>query len=142
MPEFQLNANGDGFADDFMSGYVEAMFFTNGDTSDDDESLLNGLGTVRLTVAARKRIREDCRKFLGHIMPDGCFVQQWIDRFPGNDYETAGRDFWYTRQGHGCGFWDGDWRDGDDDIGDDLTTAAKTFGECHVEVSRGWIYVR
>jgi hypothetical protein len=142
MPEFQLNDNGHGFANAFMSGYVEAMFFTNGDTGDDNEHLLNNLGTARLTKAARKRIGADCRAFLSHIMPDVCFAQQWIDRFPKNTAEAAGRDFWFTRQGHGCGFWDGDWRDGEDDVGDELTEAADAFGECYVEVSRGWIHVR
>lgn len=24
---------------------------------------------------------------------------------------SAGHDFWLTRNGHGCGFWDGDWRE-------------------------------
>ena len=25
--------------------------------------------------------------------------------------ESAGRDFWLTRCGHGAGFWDGDWKE-------------------------------
>jgi hypothetical protein len=40
--------------------------------------------------------------------------------------EHAGRDFWFTRNGHGCGFWDGDWPE---DIGETLTRAAKQYNE-------------
>lgn len=41
-----------------------------------------------------------------------------------DDVEHAGRDFWYTRNGHGCGFWDGDWPE---DVGDCLTDAAQQY---------------
>jgi len=49
-----------------------------------------------------------------------------------DDLEHAGRDFWYTRNGHGCGFWDGDWSEAD---GKFLTDLAKTFGESYLSVS-------
>lgn len=38
----------------------------------------------------------------------------------------AGHDFWLTRNGHGCGFWDGDWSEA---VGERLTKAAEAFGE-------------
>ncbi len=106
MPEFILNhparrAHPFYALDDFAKGYVEAMFFTNGDTGDEREDLLNEFGIERLTRAAVESIAADCRAFLGYIMPDGCFAQQWIDRAEGYDMEQAGRDFWLTRQGHG-----------------------------------------
>lgn len=34
----------------------------------------------------------------------------------------AGHDFWLTSQGHGCGFWDGDWKEY---AGECLTNASK-----------------
>ena len=37
----------------------------------------------------------------------------------------AGRDFWYTREGHGAGFWDGDWPEA---AGTHLAAAADAFG--------------
>jgi hypothetical protein len=37
--------------------------------------------------------------------------------------ELAGHDFWLTRNGHGAGFWDGDWTNGDA-----LTELSKEFG--------------
>lgn len=30
-----------------------------------------------------------------------------------NDLETIGHDFWLTRNHHGAGFWDGDYKNGD-----------------------------
>jgi len=48
----------------------------------------------------------------------------------GQDYEQLGHDLWLTSAGHGAGFWDGDW----DPYGDELTDAAKEFGE-------KWVYV-
>jgi hypothetical protein len=45
---------------------------------------------------------------------------------PAYDYDEAcaGRDFWFTRCGHGVGFWDRDLGD----VGDKLTEIAETFG--------------
>lgn len=48
--------------------------------------------------------------------------------------ETIAHDFWLTRNGHGAGFWDGDYRDSEDDIGDALSNIAGEFGECWVIV--------
>lgn len=44
------------------------------------------------------------------------------------DFEQNGSDFWYTRNGHGIGFWD---RDYPDDVADPLTEAAEKFGEVY-----------
>ena len=143
MPKFELNRPARRVhpfyaLDDFAKGYVEAMFFTNGDTGDEREDLLNDLGAERLTRAAVARIAADCRKFLGHIMPDGCFVQQWIDRAEGYNIEQAGRDFWLTRQGHGVGFWCRKELNGE--LGAGLTDAAAAQGEVYPSVNRGWIH--
>jgi hypothetical protein len=145
VPEFLLNANNRGAhpfykLDEFARGYVEAMFFTNGDTGDTRENLLNELGVERLTKEAVKGIKSDCSAFLGRIMPDGCFVRQWLDRLEGYDDAQAGRDFWFTRQGHGVGFWDREQIP--DAAGEALSAAAKQSGEAYCETYRGWIYHR
>jgi hypothetical protein len=51
-----------------------------------------------------------------------------------DDPEQAGRDFWYTRNGHGCGFWDGDWPEPAATV---LTDASHACGEVYVEFRRG-----
>jgi len=45
--------------------------------------------------------------------------------------DRAGHDFWLTRNGHGAGFWDGDWPD---DAGGRLTEASKKYGEFNLYV--------
>lgn len=41
----------------------------------------------------------------------------------GHDDEQVAHDFWLTRNGHGAGFWDGDY-----EHGDELTKLAKAYG--------------
>jgi hypothetical protein len=144
MPEFKLNADRFGShpyykLSDFAKGYVEAMFFTNGDTGDDNENILNELGVEKLTREAVKDIAKDCDTFLGIILEDGCFMRQWLDRAIeeyGYTDERAGHDFWFTRQGHGVGFWDRELGE----VGRVMDREAEKFGEAYCEVSRGWIY--
>jgi hypothetical protein len=46
----------------------------------------------------------------------------------------AGHDFWLTRNGHGAGFWDGEWYK---EVGERLTKASKAFGEVNIYVGDG-----
>lgn len=46
----------------------------------------------------------------------------------------AGHDFWLTRNGHGAGFWDGDWPE---EAGERLTKASKAYGEVYLYVADG-----
>ena len=66
MPEFTLNSDARFEAlPEFTKGYVEALFFTNGDTGADDEDKLNRLGTARLTAKHPRhlcRVRADPRR--------------------------------------------------------------------------------
>lgn len=48
-----------------------------------------------------------------------------------HDLSRAGHDFWLTRNGHGAGFWDGDW---EKLVGDLLTRASKSYGEVDLYV--------
>jgi hypothetical protein len=73
-----------------------------------------------------------------------------IDALSLEQQEQAGRDLWFTRQGHGTGFWDRDEDTyaisehcplGGELIRDRLDMIARGMGEVYVHVSRGWIYV-
>jgi hypothetical protein len=88
--------------DEFAQGYIEAMFFTNGDTGDDDENRLNDLGVKRLTHKSVALIKADCDAFQKENAALLAFA------YSNDDYtaEQAGRDFWFTRQHHGVGYWD------------------------------------
>ena len=59
------------------------------------------------------------------------FVQKAGSLLDGLDMESVGHDFWLTRNGHGAGFWDGDY---EKKIGIKLTELSKQFGECHAYV--------
>lgn len=47
-----------------------------------------------------------------------------------NDSAHWGHDLWLTRNGHGAGFWDGDYPE----HGEALTKACESFGEVHLFV--------
>ncbi len=52
-------------------------------------------------------------------------------------------DFWLTRNGHGAGYWDGDYKSSSDPhLGTELTAACRTWGEQHVYVDEaGTLYL-
>lgn len=134
MPEFVFDTSGrvqiDGapfqgatiawnYLDSFTQGYIEAMFFTDEEqlceesgrempavafnTATMESRFVGGdsPGFGDLSPAALARIMADCAKF----QDDN---RALMDEAAGRDYaaDSAGRDFWYTRNGHGCGFWD------------------------------------
>ncbi len=128
----------------FGRAYVEAMFFTNGDTGDEREHLLNEMGTERLSNAAVATIQADCDRFRAIVLPGpgGATVQRLLDvlqRERGYTIEQAGHDLWFTRQGHGVGFWS---REELASFGDVLSDAASNLGESYVETDGEWIHVR
>lgn len=130
MPEFVLNVNENdkrwSDLDYFTRGFVEAMFFTNCDTGDEDEYSCNELGFVALTDEALERIKDDCAKF------QETYEELLDEAYANDDYdsERAGSDFWYTRQGHGVGFWCRKPLDRDK-LGERLAEAAKRFPELY-----------
>jgi len=64
-----------------------------------------------------------------HVIPAHTFGDGTLpnSHTPAHDYDeaAAGRDFWYTRNGHGVGFWD---RDLPGDLGEKLSDIARKFG--------------
>lgn len=73
-----------------------------------------------------KTMRADCDAFyaVSREAIDGAQLSR--------DAETAaGHDFWLTRNGHGAGFWDGDWPEPQ---GAMLAEAAKAFGNVDLYV--------
>lgn len=115
MPEFVLNV-GDSKEDCrrfygldlFTQGYIEALFFT--ETGPDNE-IPEGTPVSALSDAAWSRIKGDCKTFQGL---NRSLLENAYDA-EGYDEEQAGRDFLYTRNGHGVGYWSrelgdiGDW---------------------------------
>lgn len=116
MPEFQLTTRtlegrkAVAELSEFERGYITAALFTHGEDaafSRDFEEL------APETVAS---MRLDCAAFLSDPQ-----TAEYVEA----DESRAGADFWYTRNRHGAGFWDGDWKE----AGDYLTARARGFGE-------------
>ena len=102
-----------------ITGYIQAIYFTDSGDADDGKFPLG----AALAPESLAKIREDCQSFLeqaGDLIIGKCTRSGgWF-----TDLECAGHDFWLTRNGHGAGFWDGDWPE----TGERLTELAKAFG--------------
>lgn len=128
MPKFILDRGtadaGKRYAalDSFTQGYIEAMFFTN--ASDPDDGDLCDATVADLAPDTWKRIVADCEAFQAKA---AALLEQAYQR---DDYDEmqAGRDYWFTRNGHGVGFWDRQQLDADK-LGDRLSDLCR-----HTEV--------
>ena len=120
--------------DEFLAAYIEAALWSSTDNADDGggEPLDRNFDEGDIAPETLVRMRADCAAFLAHRLgglPGGvnCTVAEY-----------AGHDFWLTRNGHGCGFWDGDWPEG---VGEGLDRLAHEFGEWDLSVGDdGLIY--
>ena len=139
MPEFCLEGRDSrDFRElpEMLRGYIEAAFFTAprpgeyGDDSEADSAAIpEEYGFPDLAPDALESMRADVERF---ALENAAAVETLT---AGSfDLEQIGRDFWFTRNHHGVGFWD---RDADGDADGDaektaldcLDTAARTYGE-------------
>lgn len=119
--------------DDMLRGYLACAEWLMRDELD-----VEGTGRVREGIArgwtreSLKRAESDCAEFLA----DNAVDLEAYQTTTGRDMESAGHDFFLTRNGHGAGFWDR----GDAPCLDRLSAAARAAGECDAELSRnGWM---
>jgi hypothetical protein len=116
----------------FFDAYVECALWST--TDDADESggapLDTNYGAGDFDPKSFAELRADAARF-------------YVDNFNAiHDYgtaERAGHDFWLTRNGHGAGFWDGDWPK---EVGDKLTKSSKAYGTVDIYLGDdGKLYV-
>lgn len=114
--------------DEFTRAYVECALWSS--TDDHDEPLDQNFSADDLAPEAAARIAAACAMFqseqaaiLEAASNDVGLRVNRGGRYGG--YASAGHDFWLTQNGHGAGFWDGDWGQ----YGGALTDAAKAFQE-------------
>lgn len=123
--------------DDFLEGYITAALWSSNDESDESggNPLDQNYSRDDIAPELMEKMIEDCRKFLekcGHLITEENMVGR------GEMFSQAGHDFWLTRCGHGCGFFDGDWKEPAATI---LTDVCNEFGECWLTVEEdGKIY--
>lgn len=125
MPEFVLDEQHRegqiefGKLPEFVQGYIEAMFFT--ESGEPHDPIKARHGYYNLSDGALNQILEDCNAF---------FERDLVTESLGDaQLKGAGRDFWYTRNGHGVGFWCRD--PGHYNDPDHLTKVSESFGEAN-----------
>jgi len=111
--------------DDFMSQYVETLLWST--TDEEGYPLDDNYEIEDFTKEGLQRIMDDCETFRAKRGVEAAIESS---EYEGAD-EQAGHDFWLTRNGHGAGFWDGDWPE---PAATTLTKAAEAMGEI-------WVYV-
>lgn len=138
----------------FVQGYIEAMFFTDSspaftmskieaNPADWQEAEREGTSDGQfpgdacfddLDGESLARIIAECAAFeaeAAHLLAAA------YDR-PGYEEVQAGRDFWFTRNGHGVGFWDRKELDADG-LGDRLSDVAR-YSEVNTFWQDGKVY--
>ena len=114
--------------DEFTTRYVETALWSSTDNSNEQggDPLDDNYGVEDIDDATLADMVEDCK----------CFQNDHWDDIS-DDPSRAGFDFWLTRNGHGAGFWDGDWPE---KVGERLTEASKAWGEYDLYVDEGVVY--
>ena len=111
-----------GLIDTFTRAYVECALWSSTDesTPQGGEPMDQNYTITNIDPDTLAAMIQDCQKFQEENAADIAFER-----------DRAGHDFWLTRNGHGSGFWDGDWPD---DVGDRLTEASKKYGEFNLYI--------
>jgi hypothetical protein len=122
--------------EEFYLSYVETALWSS--TDDDGEPLDGNYREGDLAPQCRAKMRADCEKFLSE---QSAFIteEHRVTESEHSAVAMAAHDFWLTRNGHGAGFWDGDWTDEADEA---LTAASHAFRECDLYVGdNGLLYL-
>lgn len=124
MPEFVMEGRDHAARAEtpFVQGFIEALFFTEcspaymsdewftpdriaaSESGQADGELPGDVGYCDLHPDSLAAIRADCEAWQA---ANAGLLEQAYAR-PGYDEAQAGRDYWFTRNGHGVGFWDRD----------------------------------
>lgn len=118
--------------DKFLASYIETALWSS---TDDDGKPLDSAeySDIKLADETLSRFTADCAKF-----EDAAIAILNAADYCSGDFPIA-HDFWLTRNGHGAGFWEGDYPE---PIASQLTTLAKGFGECNLYIGDdGKLYV-
>lgn len=114
--------------DTFTKAYVATLMWSETD-EDTGESFLRGErglhdiepGSLAVIIADCERFQREQFATLSAAIDTGQVV---YGPDLHDEWERAGHDFCLTRNGHGAGFWDGDWPA---PYGDQLTVACKAY---------------
>lgn len=100
-----------------LKGYLDcALWSTTGDNGDPLDTMYS---IEDIDEDFLEQAELDCDSFYNSVKD--------ILKDESQDLEEVGHDFWLTRNGHGSGFWDGDYIEGEK-----LSNVAKGFGEISI----------
>lgn len=136
--------------DEFTEAYLRAALWSSTDETNPEsggDPLDNNYSIDDIDAETLVEMALDCHEFqssIKHIsfLRRVCrFVSPWVTGGHIDDvnvnvespeyscHARAGHDFWLTRNGHGAGFWDGDWKE---PAATFLTKASQEFGEFNI----------
>ena len=122
--------------DIFTESYITTALWAETDNSDESggEPLEHNYDVTDIAPEAMESIIADCTKFQEQAadLLDAASTAGDYPVSPDslNVDDQAGHDFWLTRNGHGAGFWDGDWPTS----GIELTRLSHTFGPAYIYI--------
>lgn len=112
----------------FINAYIECALWSS---TDDNGEPLDIYSAEDIAPETLEEMRQDCADFIDGNTED----------LEASDLsaESAGHDFWLTRNRHGAGFWD---RGLEEEISERLTKAAHAYGSCDLmlDEENGRIY--
>ena len=116
-----------------IDAYIETLLWSS--TDDDGTPIDRKYGIRHINTDDRDKIESDIKKFESLVDASVIGTFENINDLTGNDYSRIMHDFVLTCNGHGAGFWDGDYDVNilDDsnnilcNIGDKLTELCKQF---------------
>lgn len=130
--------------DDFTEAYIRTALWSTNDESDPEtggEPLDSNYTAEDIAPNSVAKMTADCEKFQTDNADTLAAAIATGEVRCGPDFDAighAGHDFWLTRNGHGAGFWDGDWPE---PHATQLDRAAKAFGDVTLYVGDdGLIY--
>jgi hypothetical protein len=119
-------------SDPFLRGYLLAAMFTEDPNPVSGDFVATGRAHELVSDIPEDFLTQtirDCEAFRSN--PETAKLLSEAVDVHGRDLESCGSDLWYSRNGHGVGFWDR----GLGKLGKDLHAAAKKMGEAYLELA-------
>lgn len=112
-----------------LRAYITCALWSSNDESDESggEPLDKNYGPDDIAPETLAKMRADCEAFIKANVLDFTSTRWTVEGLA----KQVGHDLWLTRNGHGAGFWDGDWPEPQ---ASRLTEAAKAMGEVNLYV--------
>lgn len=106
--ELERHGISEGDVDDVLSGYLEAILFTENDNEDPEggESLDRNYCVDDFDTEFVEKARRMCRMFVAENADDLVATADMVPRGEWSPWEHHGHDIWMTSRGLGVGFWD------------------------------------